>query len=74
MGQSLLFVFSTLEQGMSPQLLFMLLSAVVWPIVHLLFSFFAVIVGLLFCTLMVGWWLLRARQPGTPGDARKVHE
>lgn len=57
---------------MSFQTLFTFLSALVWPIVHLLLSLLAVLVGLLLCIFMVVWLFLRARPPGPVGERRRL--
>lgn len=59
---------------MTFELLFTFLSALVWPVVSLLLSLLSVLAGLLLCIFVVGWLLLRARQPDTFDNRRPIEK
>jgi hypothetical protein len=46
-------------------------SAVVWPILNLLFAYFWVSVGLLIVTLAVGWRFLKGYRPSLSSSRTK---
>lgn len=59
---------------MTFELLFTFLSALVWPVASLLLSLLSILAGLLLCIFVVGWLLLRARQPGTFAGRRRMDD